>query len=372
MKFVDRKPQQQTLSIRISESLREFLERSKKVIATGRDGVVSTSDVAKILLESAKDDGLDYRLEVAELGQKPTEAMVGIRKKWELGQPRSRAEWIFMSQYIQTACEELTGDPLAPGAESYAVLLESLLAVRGLRADRGSGLDKYYLGNLVDGAVWNDRKLDSETLPKAISKLIEDVRSSGSGKQAAGVGRCLYVAIRDEEFDEIATLNSVLAPHMNTLFRMAARGFLIKEHSPVRLLRDGSLLLDSIPRIEQGNLSLSVQPGSTDIHFAVGIDTEFMHVIYTLSGYAQIREFAAMLRTLSPDAIWTGVNFHASASADAGCGSMYYQLRRNQDGVMLSFGEENWNLLKELIARGMAEPRLKAIFSELSLIYGEL
>src|SRR5208283_3696981 len=89
MKFVDRKPQQQTLSIRISESLREFLERSKKVIATGRNGVVSTSDVAKILLESAKDDGLDYRLEVAELGQKPTEAMVGIRKKWELGQPRS-------------------------------------------------------------------------------------------------------------------------------------------------------------------------------------------------------------------------------------------------------------------------------------------
>jgi hypothetical protein len=39
---------------------------------------------------------------------------------------------------------------------------------------------------------------------------------------------------------------------------------------------------------------------------------------------------------------------------------------------MLSFSEENWNLLKELLAKAMAEPRLKAIFSELSLIYGEL
>jgi len=159
---------------------------------------------------------------------------------------------------------------------------------------------------------------------------------------------------------------------MNTLFRMAARGFLIKEHGPVRLLRDGSLLLDSIPRIQQGSLSLSVQPGSTDIHFAIAIDTDFMHVMYTLSGYAQIREFAAMLRMLAPGAIWNGVNFHASASTDAENGSAYYQFRRNQDGVMLSFSEEKWNLLKEIIARAMAEPRLRAIFSELSLIYGEL
>ena len=58
--------------------------------------------------------------------------------------------------------------------------------------------------------------------------------------------------------------------------------------------------------------------------------------------------------------------------SDAGGGSVYYQFRRNQDGVMLSFSEEKWNLLKDLVAKGMAEPRLKAIFSELSLIYGEL
>ena len=169
MKPMDRKPQQQTLSIRISDSLREFLERSKKVIAAGRTDFVSTSDVAKILLESAKDDGLDSRLEVAELGQAPTEALVAIRRKWEAGQPRTRAEWIFMAQYIQTACEELTGNPLAPGSESYVALLQSLLAVRGLRTDRGAGLDRYYLGNLVDGGMWNDRKLDGDVLPDEVA-----------------------------------------------------------------------------------------------------------------------------------------------------------------------------------------------------------
>ena len=69
------KPQQQTLSIRVSESLREFLELSRQVIANGRGDAVSISDVARILLESAKEDRLDFRLEVAELQQSPTSAL---------------------------------------------------------------------------------------------------------------------------------------------------------------------------------------------------------------------------------------------------------------------------------------------------------
>ena len=47
-----RKPQQQTLSIRISDTFREFLERSKHILSSGRGESVSTSDVAKILLEN--------------------------------------------------------------------------------------------------------------------------------------------------------------------------------------------------------------------------------------------------------------------------------------------------------------------------------
>jgi hypothetical protein len=367
---MERKPQQQTLSIRISESLREFLERSKKVIAVGRAESVSTSDVAKILLESAKDDGLDYRLEVAELGQMPTEALVAIRKKWDVGQPRSRAEWIFMAQYIQVACEELTGDPLVPTAETYAVLLEALLAIRGLRTDRGAGLDRYYLGNLVDGGAWNDRKLDTDVLPEVIRRLIEEIRADGNGKKAVGVGRCFYVAVRDEEFQEVVALNNLLAPHMQTLFRMAARGHWIKEKRPVRSPRDGSLVLGSVPRIKQGDLWLSFQPGSTDISFALGIDAA--DLIYTVSGYAQIREFNAMLNQLEPGAIWSGTNFHASAHKATPKGPASYQFRRNQDGVMLGFHEENWGRLKNLLATAMAEPNLQAIFAELSLIYGEL
>ena len=367
---MERKPQQQTLSIRISESLREFLERSKRVISAGREDFVSTSDVAKILLESAKDEGLDYRLEVAELGSAPTEALDAIRKKWKAGQPRSRAEWIFLAQYIQIACEELTGDPLAPSAESYAVLLESLLAVRGLRTDRGLGLDRYYLGYLADTGTWNDRKLDNDVLPEVVGKLVNEVRGSKNGKRAAGVGRCFYAAVRDEEFQEIAALNNLLEPSMDTLFRMAARGHWIREKRPVRALRDGPLLLGNIPPIKQDGLWLSVQPHATDLSFNIGLFSG--NVMYQVIGYPQIREFHAMLNALVPGDRWNGVDFFGSGEPETKTDPPYYQFRRNQDGVTLSLSEDDWGNLKAIYGTAMAEPTLQGNFAELSMIYGDL
>src|ERR1022692_1247899 len=118
---MERKPQQQTLSIRISETLGEFLERSKQVLSSGRGEPVSTSDVAKILLESAKDDQLDSRLEVADLQQSPTESLWAMRKKWEAKQALSRAERIFSGQYIQIASEAITENPASPARRSRRI-----------------------------------------------------------------------------------------------------------------------------------------------------------------------------------------------------------------------------------------------------------
>ena len=134
------KPQQPTLSIRVSESLREFLELSRQVIANRRGDAVSISDIAKLLLESAREDRLDFRLEVAELQQSPTLVLGQIRRKFERQQPLSRAEWVLLAQYVQIACEELCGTTTIPSADSLIAVLEALLAVRSLRTDRGGGL----------------------------------------------------------------------------------------------------------------------------------------------------------------------------------------------------------------------------------------
>src|SRR4030095_3203814 len=177
MSITHSKPQQQTLSIRVSESLREFLELSRQVIANGRGDAVSISDGARILVASAKEDRLDFRLEVAELQQSPTSALGQVRRKWEQQQLLSRAEWVFLAQYVQVACEELSGTTRLPSPDSFIALLEALLAVRSLRTDRGGGLDGFFVGNLGGpvATVFSERQFDPKLLPHAVADLIQDL-----------------------------------------------------------------------------------------------------------------------------------------------------------------------------------------------------
>ena len=69
--------QTQTLSLRISEALRKRLEDIRKLTALRKGESVSTSEIAKRLLESARED----RFEVVELLSKHTESLLEIRRK---------------------------------------------------------------------------------------------------------------------------------------------------------------------------------------------------------------------------------------------------------------------------------------------------
>ncbi len=112
--FKDRKSQQQTLSIRVSEDVRAFLDRARKQFSDTRGSNVSISDVAKVLLETAIDSRLDDRLETVDLLSDPTAALFAIRKKWEDNQPLTRAEWIVLGHYVQSGCDHLSSDPELP------------------------------------------------------------------------------------------------------------------------------------------------------------------------------------------------------------------------------------------------------------------
>jgi hypothetical protein len=101
---MQRKPPQQTLSMRVSRELRNYLE------------------------ESAIADHLDDRLTVADLWIRPAEALWTIRCKWEQHQDLSRAEWmIFQARCVQAGCEELAQDPELPCPESFAQVLKAFL-----------------------------------------------------------------------------------------------------------------------------------------------------------------------------------------------------------------------------------------------------
>ena len=205
-----RRPQQQTLSIRVSATLRQFLERARLVISNGRGEGVSTSDVAKLLLESAVDDGLDHRIEVAHLQCDATESLSAIRQKWDLDRGLTHAAWLLLARFVQFGCEEASPNPELPGAESLAQLLQAVLAVRSLRTDRGVELDRYYLGNLGWEGI-NERRLDPERVPETTEKLTRQLRQSDTlGNRPISAGRNLYVAIRDERLPGVVALNAAL------------------------------------------------------------------------------------------------------------------------------------------------------------------
>jgi len=370
---MERKPQQQTLSIRISDALREFLERSKQVISSGRGESVSTSDVAKILLESAKDDRLDFRLEVADLQESPTESLWAIRRKWDQKQDLSRAEWIFLAQYIQVACEGVSEDPAMPGPDSFASLLEALVAVRNLRVERGVELDRYYLGNLgaEDGAAFNDRQLDPGIVPQVVRTVIQRLRESTTSGKPVFAGRNFYVAVRDEELPDLVALNRALFPHMTALFRLAARGHWLRERRALRSQREKPIVTDTIPAVSAAGFRLTFTvSGDGEVSILVSMDAK--DVAYPLSPYPEIREFVAMLDRLKPDQSWNGIHFRAWMTDERPEKTARFCFFRHRDGITLGFSSKEWRSLKDVFAKAFSTPKLEKLLAELSLVYGEL
>ena len=113
------KTQQQTLSVRISDSLRRRLERARQLTASKTGEPVSTSEIAKQFLESARDD----RLEVADLLAEPTDSLSQIRRKGEAGASLSRAEWTapFDSGVVSGDLSQALGAPLERGQVLFEV-----------------------------------------------------------------------------------------------------------------------------------------------------------------------------------------------------------------------------------------------------------
>jgi hypothetical protein len=117
--------------------------RIRKLTAARKGESVSTSEIAKQLLESARDD----RLEVIDLMAKPTESLWEVRRKGEEGQTLSRPQWTVVAYYVQQGSEAFSRNPLS--RESWIGILEAFAARYQLRA-KSSGPDDYYLGNLPD------------------------------------------------------------------------------------------------------------------------------------------------------------------------------------------------------------------------------
>ncbi len=378
--FKDRKSQQQTLSIRVSESVRGFLERARKQFSDRSGESVSISDVAKLLLEGAIESRLDDRLETADLLANPTAALLGVRRKWADNQQLTRAEYIVLAQYVQSGCDALATDPELPSRESFARLIEALLAVRSLRLGSAPELDHYYLGNLTGWTQQSEEVLKggpqaAEIVPSVVRRTVDGLRNSPGFARPPFAGRNLYVAVRDEPLESVDSLNRVLMPYLPCLYNLAARGHWLVEHCPLRETRRNWPTLESrpphVPDIKVQDIRLSISLGDDgELHMLLNFKTR--RVLYALGPYPHIREFKSMLDTLAPGKTWNGHYFFGKAEGPEEATADPFFFREHAKGVLVAFTEEEWSALRQVFEQVMKLAELKPALSELALAYGEV
>ena len=209
-------PQQPVISIRISEVLRSRLERLKEVLSKKSGESVSTSEVAKQLLESARED----RLEVAELLNDATVALAAARREAEAGLSLYRAEWIVLAYHVQWGVASHIGGPISP--ETMSGILGAFLAAFAVRRGKKSSRDANYPSNLpvVDKQGKQVFGADAEGIdvPTAVERLIRRLKASDSDEVwSQFAARNLYEFLEEESFG-IEAMNQALKPYWPLLW----------------------------------------------------------------------------------------------------------------------------------------------------------
>jgi hypothetical protein len=371
------KPQQQTLSVRISEALRQRLERAKQLVSSKTGETVSTSEIAKQLLESSRED----RLEVVDLMAQPTETLLQIRRKGEAEHVLSKAEWTILAHFVQQGLEAFSSDTPSPiSRESLIGVLDAFLAVYELRKGTPAQ-DEYYLGNLPSdcrpGKSKGSEGMEKAT-PEIVRRTVAETRrrlSEPATKYAPLLaGRNLYVLLEEENLAGADAVNRALRPHWPILWRLAARGHYFVRQQPVRDKPKFTeeMLKPPIPPITEGGFTLSFARGEgNDFSLLLGFPGPRAPQ-YPIGRYPMIAEFRAMLAALDPEESthWKGEYFFGyrmERGKDA-----EFSFRARDNGITFTFSEKEWKAVRELFRRAWEIPDVRPAWDGLILEYGEL
>jgi hypothetical protein len=376
--LADKPQQQQTLSVRISEALRQRLERAKQLVVSKTGENISTSDIAKQLLESARED----RLEVVDLMAEPSKALLEIRRKGEAEHILSKAEWTVLAHFVQQGLEAFSADGDTPSPVFRASLisvLDAFLAAYELRKGT-STWDEYYLGNLPSDCRPGKGKTSEATekvTPEIVRRTVTETRRRmGEATKYLPLlaGRNLYVLLEEEKLSGADVLNRAFRPYWPSLWKLAARGHYYIKQQPIR----------ETPRIPEDVFKPPIPPiseGGFTLSFARGDGNDFSVLVsfpgpraaqYPLSRYPVIAEFRAMLAVLDPESPtpdWKGEYFFGYRLERGK--ETEFSFRARDNGITFTFSEKEWKAVRELFRRAWDIPDVRLAWDGLIREYGE-
>jgi hypothetical protein len=377
-------PQQPVISIRISDALRLRLETLRKIMALKTGQTVSTSEAAKQLLESARDD----RLELVNLLAEPTDSLLRIRGKADSGLSLSQAEWTMVAHYCAVGAESFMNT--AQGQISYetlAEIFEAFLAAYAIaRRPKKSMRDFVYLRTLPGDKQVEAKEVEdigSDDVRRIVNHTIQMLRNPAQKRRKPLLAvRNLYTLLDEEKFSNIEKLNEVLWPHWPSLWRVCARGHYSAHQKPLREKvpaeaddEDFELAVQpALPSLEEGGYRLDLvrEEGnefSPRLQFPGTLAPQ-----YPVCGYPRIAEFRRMLEELDLErdlCQWQGYYFYAHTAIleDEERGVFFFA---RENGITFRFPMEHWQSIRNLFRRAWLAPEVIHTWEAQVLEYGEL
>lgn len=337
---------------------------------------VSTSEIAKQLLESSRDDRLDV---VAMLDQ-PSAAISKIRAKVVEGDRLSKAEWIVVAYFAQIGESAFSAKtPNRISVESTIGLLEAFLAVyRTRRASKKNSDERYRFQLYALGKA--DHETEIETIAERNLRALKKDGEEMARKIAPA--RCLYEALEEEQFPSREKLNEALLPYWPILWRVAARGHFIQQgHAvPLRIVdREeqeglGGGWGPGIPSVFEGGFVLSFVVGSeSNLSLLLSLP-ETRLATYSMAPRPMIAEFRAMLERWdvgAKNSLWNGHHFFGY-TAELKNSELQVWFRAQSNGISFGFSPSEWESIRTLFRRAWEMPELQRAWQEGAQAYGEL
>ena len=377
-------PQQPVISIRISEALRSRLERLKEIMALKNGEPVSTSEAAKQLLESARDD----RLELVNLLTEPTDSLLKIRGKGEANLPLSLAEWTMVAYYCALGAESFVSTEQGQlSYDSLAEILEAFLAAYAVaRRLKKSPLDFVYLRTLPWDKVFEAKEpedVGSDDVRRIVTRTIQMLKDPAQKRRRPILAvRNLYTLLDEEKFSNIEKLNDALWPHWTALWRVCARGHYSAHRKPLREKPPAETDDDDFEIAVQRGLP-SQEEGGYRLDLVREEGNEFSPCLqfpgplaprYPVVGYPRVAEFRRMLEELDLEremVQWKGYYFSAITgimeNEERGV-----SFRARENGINFSFPTEHWRSIRNLFRRAWQSPEVIRTWEALALEYGEM
>lgn len=373
--------QQPVISIRISDEMRSRLEALKVLMSMKSGEPVSTSEAAKQLLESSKEE----RLELVSLLTEPTNSLLNIRRKADSKLPLSQAEWTLVAYFCLHGVERFANTAQTEiSYESLAGILEAFQEVYGLlRKPNKTHLDSFFVAHLPPDRQAEAKKpeeVGSDDVRRAVSHAIRMLRNPTEQQQRPiFVARNLYFLLDELEFPNIERLNEALRPYWPILWRVCARGHYFHYGQPLQDPNSSEGAIDAplnppLPKFEEGEYRLEFVHSPSEGFSVWLFFPGRLSPLYPVEGYAKISEFKTILERLDVRRVliaWNGRYFLAYTVADQK-DDIGVNFRARDNGITFDFRADDWQSIKKLFRRAWQAPQVRRLWDALALEYGEL